>query len=146
MWHILIIFFSLPLSPPRSSPPPCLPKIMFLFSIPNKTKQTKNNNNNSKSMESILRWLWFLSMGPVLGWGWYTQCHSTGEDWVSLSQPISTANSFMIWGGLCPLSLLCAGKSHRSCWSPGPENLTKIKKNSWETSSRAHRSRRSIQR
>lgn len=49
-------------------------------------------------------------MDPGQEWGWYTQYHSTGENWFSFSQQMSTANNFLVRGRtLCLLPLLGAG-------------------------------------
>lgn len=54
--------------------------------------------NKQTNMESICIGHPLLSIRPALECGWYTQDHSTGENWFSLSQQESTANSFLFRG------------------------------------------------
>lgn len=75
-------------------------------------KQTKHKNvyKLNKIMESV----YFTSANysctrGLPECGWYTQQYSTGEKWFSLSQQISTANSFLVRSGLCPLAFPHAG-------------------------------------
>lgn len=61
-------------------------------------------------MESILCWPTTPRLGPALECNWYTQRHSTGEQWFLLSQQGATANSFLARDEIfATISLLSGG-------------------------------------
>lgn len=104
--YILIILFCLP-SPPRSSVPICF---FSLLSIPSSLSQKKKRNPQKTKHEKpktacvctdkTKHGVWLVLVGYCRAWGLPkglvalpTQCHSTGEHWLFLSQHVSAVGS-----------------------------------------------------
>lgn len=79
-----------------------------------------NKKFTEANMEFLLCWPLAHGHGPALERGWYTQWHFIGENWLSLCQWVSIANSFSVRGWTMYLLFPLNAGTHSGlnlCWS-----------------------------